>query len=177
MTVKAPLWSRPARSRCARRSSATACSPTSRRSARPCSPTRAARASASGSATTSRPARPNTIVTSFNRNFPARNDGNADTLAFIGSPEIVVGDGAHRAPRRRLRAAFRPTARGARAARPPTTCRREGFDPGDVRVPSRRPTDPSTVDGRRSRRTPSGSSCSRRSRRGTATTSPGCGCC
>ena len=33
----------------------------------------------------------NTIVTSFNRNFPARNDGNAATLAFIGSPETVVG--------------------------------------------------------------------------------------
>lgn len=32
----------------------------------------------------------NTIVTSFNRNFPARNDGNAQTLAFIGSPEMVV---------------------------------------------------------------------------------------
>src|SRR3954464_1637096 len=34
---------------------------------------------------------PNVIVTSFNRNFPARNDGNANTLAFIGSPETVVG--------------------------------------------------------------------------------------
>jgi aconitate hydratase len=33
----------------------------------------------------------NTIVTSYNRNFPRRNDGNADTLAFIGSPETVVG--------------------------------------------------------------------------------------
>jgi aconitate hydratase len=33
----------------------------------------------------------NTIVTTFNRNFPARNDGNKDTLAFIGSPETVVG--------------------------------------------------------------------------------------
>jgi aconitate hydratase len=32
----------------------------------------------------------NTIVTSFNRNFPARNDGNAETLAFIASPEIVA---------------------------------------------------------------------------------------
>jgi aconitate hydratase len=32
----------------------------------------------------------NTIVTSFNRNFPKRNDGNAETLAFIGSPETVV---------------------------------------------------------------------------------------
>ena len=34
---------------------------------------------------------PNVIVTSFNRNFPARNDGNKNTLAFIGSPETVVG--------------------------------------------------------------------------------------
>ncbi len=32
----------------------------------------------------------NTIVTSFNRNFPARNDANPDTLAFIASPEIVT---------------------------------------------------------------------------------------
>ncbi|MBF0431988.1 MAG: aconitate hydratase [Fibrobacteria bacterium] len=32
----------------------------------------------------------NAIVTSFNRNFPARNDGNPDTLAFIASPEIVT---------------------------------------------------------------------------------------
>jgi aconitate hydratase len=32
----------------------------------------------------------NTIVTSFNRNFPRRNDGSPDTLAFIGSPEIVA---------------------------------------------------------------------------------------
>src|SRR6476469_537975 len=33
----------------------------------------------------------NTIVSSFNRNFPARNDGNASTLSFIASPETVVG--------------------------------------------------------------------------------------
>jgi len=32
----------------------------------------------------------NTIVSSFNRNFPARNDGNAATLSFIGSPETVT---------------------------------------------------------------------------------------
>ena len=32
----------------------------------------------------------NTIVNSFNRNFPARNDGNAETLSFIASPEIVM---------------------------------------------------------------------------------------
>jgi aconitate hydratase len=32
----------------------------------------------------------NSIITSFNRNFKARNDGNAGTHAFIGSPEVVV---------------------------------------------------------------------------------------
>ena len=33
---------------------------------------------------------PNSIVTSFNRNFPARNDGNVNTMNFITSPEIVM---------------------------------------------------------------------------------------
>jgi len=33
---------------------------------------------------------PNSIVSSFNRNFPARNDGSRATLSFIGSPEVVV---------------------------------------------------------------------------------------
>ncbi len=37
-----------------------------------------------------KPGQRNTIVTSFNRNFPRRNDGNPDTLAFIGSPEVVA---------------------------------------------------------------------------------------
>ncbi|MCP4256210.1 MAG: aconitate hydratase, partial [Planctomycetes bacterium] len=32
----------------------------------------------------------NTIITSYNRNFRARNDGNVETLSFIGSPEIVT---------------------------------------------------------------------------------------
>lgn len=32
----------------------------------------------------------NTIITSYNRNFRARNDGNAETLSFIASPEIVT---------------------------------------------------------------------------------------
>lgn len=32
----------------------------------------------------------NSIISSFNRNFPARNDGNTETLSFIGSPEIVT---------------------------------------------------------------------------------------
>jgi aconitate hydratase len=33
---------------------------------------------------------PNTIVTSYNRNFPGRNDGQAATMNFIGSPELVT---------------------------------------------------------------------------------------
>ncbi len=36
------------------------------------------------------PGEVNSILTSFNRNFPRRNDGTAETLAFMGSPEIVT---------------------------------------------------------------------------------------
>lgn len=32
----------------------------------------------------------NSIVSSFNRNFPGRNDGNRETLSFLGSPELVT---------------------------------------------------------------------------------------
>ena len=32
----------------------------------------------------------NSIITSFNRNFPARNDANPSTMNFIASPEIVM---------------------------------------------------------------------------------------
>lgn len=32
----------------------------------------------------------NTIITTFNRNFPGRNDGRRETMNFIASPEIVV---------------------------------------------------------------------------------------
>lgn len=35
----------------------------------------------------------NSIITSFNRNFRARNDSNPETFAFIASPEIVVAYG------------------------------------------------------------------------------------
>ncbi|TLX69628.1 MAG: aconitate hydratase, partial [Thaumarchaeota archaeon] len=35
-------------------------------------------------------AEPNTIVTSYNRNFPGRNDGRRETMNFIGSPELVI---------------------------------------------------------------------------------------
>ena len=33
---------------------------------------------------------PNTIVTSYNRNFPGRNDGSRETMNFIGSPELII---------------------------------------------------------------------------------------
>ncbi len=33
---------------------------------------------------------PNSIITSFNRNFAKRNDGNPETRAFVASPEIVT---------------------------------------------------------------------------------------
>ena len=36
------------------------------------------------------PGQANSIISSFNRNFPKRNDGNAETLSFLASPEIVV---------------------------------------------------------------------------------------
>jgi aconitate hydratase A / 2-methylisocitrate dehydratase len=36
------------------------------------------------------PDQTNTIVSSFNRNFPGRNDGSASTLSFITSPDVVT---------------------------------------------------------------------------------------
>jgi aconitate hydratase len=33
---------------------------------------------------------PNSIISSYNRNFRKRNDGSPDTLSFIGSPEVVT---------------------------------------------------------------------------------------
>ena len=36
------------------------------------------------------PGTPNIIVTSYNRNFPKRNDGDPSTLAFVTSPETVM---------------------------------------------------------------------------------------
>ena len=35
-------------------------------------------------------AKPNSIVNSFNRNFPKRNDGSANTLSFVTSPDTVI---------------------------------------------------------------------------------------
>lgn len=39
---------------------------------------------------TDNPERPNSIVTSFNRNFAKRNDGNPNTHSFVASPEMVT---------------------------------------------------------------------------------------
>lgn len=39
---------------------------------------------------TNDPTRRNSIITSFNRNFAKRNDGNPNTHAFVASPEIVT---------------------------------------------------------------------------------------
>jgi aconitate hydratase len=39
---------------------------------------------------TTDPNRKNSIITSFNRNFTSRNDGNPNTHAFVASPEIVT---------------------------------------------------------------------------------------
>ncbi len=39
---------------------------------------------------TSDPNRRNSIITSFNRNFAKRNDGNPNTHAFVASPEVVT---------------------------------------------------------------------------------------
>jgi aconitase A len=42
----------------------------------------------------------NAIVTSFNRNFARRNDGNAKTLNFLASPEVCAGATLHGDPNR-----------------------------------------------------------------------------
>ena len=39
---------------------------------------------------TNDPAKKNSILTSYNRNFAKRNDGNANTHAFVASPEITT---------------------------------------------------------------------------------------
>ena len=53
-------------------------------------PMHAGLALVSGNVLISKKGERNTIITSYNRNFRARNDGNVETLSFIGSPEIVT---------------------------------------------------------------------------------------
>jgi aconitate hydratase len=79
----------------------------------------------------------NTIVSSFNRNFPRRNDGNAETLSFIGSPETVVG----LALAGRLDVDFREGLEPPVADELPA----HGFDPGDSGFVAPA-VDPSVID-------------------------------
>ena len=170
--------SRPARSRSAPRSSATACSPTSRRSAPRCSPTPAARASASGRGPTSITGQPNTIVNSYNRNFPKRNDGSAKTLSFVTSPDTVM------ALALAGRLDFDPTTDTLTAPdgtevtlEPPVgeVLPDRGYDPGEDTFTAP-PADGCRRRRSRSAPTATGCSCSSRSRRGTARTTSACPC-
>ena len=77
----------------------------------------------------------NTIVTSYNRNFPKRNDGYANTLTFVTSPETVVALAlagtarlrpAHRHAHQRRRRAGR-----ARRRRVGEELPAPGFDPAE----------------------------------------------
>ena len=132
-----------------------------------CSPTRAARASASGSATTSPKGERNTIVIVVQPQLPGpqrrqRRDAVVHRLARDGHR-----DGAHRPPRRRLRADEPITARrrhrgAARGARRPTSCRPRASTPASPGS-WRPPADPSTVERRGEARLASASSCSSRS--------------
>ncbi len=111
----------------------------------------------------------NTIVSSFNRNFPGRNDGSASTLSFLTSPEIVtaLAFGGH--------ARVRPGARDdSRAGRQAVPLHRAGGRGAAARRASRaatrasrRPPPTATACRSRSRRTASGCSSCSRSRAGT----------
>ncbi len=75
----------------------------------------------------------NTIVTSFNRNFPGRNDANRNTLAFIGSPELVVATAFAGEMGFDPRSDALTTDNGEFRFTPPTgdELPPNGFDPGD----------------------------------------------
>jgi len=90
---------------------------------------------------------PNTIVTSYNRNFKARNDGNDKTHAFVTSPELVTAFALSG------RLDFNPLTDTITAPdgskiklRPPSgeELPQKGFDPG-VDTYQAPPTNPSTV--------------------------------
>jgi aconitate hydratase len=118
----------------------------------------------------------NTIVSSFNRNFPGRNDGSAATMSFLTSPEIVTAmafagslefdpvNGTIPGPDGRP---FRFTAPEGEEL--PA----RGFAKGEEGL--RGPRQPTATGSRsRSRPTASGSSSSSPSRGGTAGTSSSC---
>ena len=117
----------------------------------------------------------NTIVSSFNRNFPGRNDGSAATLSFLTSPEIVTAlafagtlefDPVHGTMTGPDGKAFRFT--------PPESeeLPAQGFAKGKRATRRRPPT--ASASRSTSCRTASGSSSSSPSRAGTGRTSSSC---
>ena len=114
---------------------------------------------------------PNTIVNSFNRNFPKRNDGSANTLSFVTSPDTVI------ALALAGRLDFDPTtdtitnADGAEVLLEPPVGEvlpRRATTRARTRSPPPRPT--ARASRSWCRRPATGCSCCNRSRRGTATT-------
>ena len=121
----------------------------------------------------------NTIVNSYNRNFPKRNDGNANTKAFVTSPDMVIAYALAGT------LDFDPltdeleTDSGERVKLDPPVGEdlpAKGFDPGESGFLAP-PDDGGKRRASRSRPTASASSCSSRSRRGTARTTSSCPCC
>ena len=88
----------------------------------------------------------NTIVTSFNRNFPKRNDGSANTLAFVTSPDTVMAialAGASTSTRRPTRSPHPTAPRSASTAPVGQVLPDAGYDPGEdtfTRPAGRRPS-------------------------------------
>ena len=172
--------SRPAPSRSGPRSSATACSPTSRRSAPPCSPTPAARASASG----------------HRADIDRRRRQHDRQLVQPQLPEAQRRLGQHAGVRHLARdgrsrwrwpAASTSTRRPTRSPRPTASevhargARRRGAARARASTPARHgfiapPADGSGVEVEVVARPATGCSCSSRSRRGTATTTSTCRC-
>ena len=121
----------------------------------------------------------NTIVNCYNRNFPKRNDGSANTLSFVTSPDTVI------AMALAGRLDFNPVtdtlttedgeqvqARRARGHHPPRGRLRPGR--GHLHAPAGRPL---RHRGEGRPPPPTASSCSPPSSPGTATTTSSCRCC
>ena len=78
--------------------------------------------------------RPNTIVNSYNRNFPKRNDGSANTLSFVTSPDVVVALALAGTLDFDPRTGTLPSASGEPVRLEPPTGEQlpaHGFDPGE----------------------------------------------
>ena len=120
----------------------------------------------------------NTIINSYNRNFPKRNDGNANTLAFVTSPDTVIAYAlAGTLDFNPLTDTITNDEGVAVKLDPPG---RRGAAGEGLRSRRERLPRPARrrLGGRRSSSapTPPGCSCSSRSRRGTARTSSTCRC-